>query len=218
MSFFKKIFSKNKNIHTFEEEVQNEIFQCEQRIFEYEQDIYKIRGWAADLLHKTFTVPQDFWYEELYHIDELIELPENKNIDKNIVEDVRKISLSYKQQLEMRKLKIDVCVKNKKQLRQMVNDEQKILNDLKHETNHEFLIEKHKSKALSINDEDIAKEINSSGKLSVLKEKIEEMRSELALKQEFNRQLQILYKKYGETTDYNSTEVYYDELKKLIEK
>lgn len=217
MNFFKKIFSRNKNSLSFEDEVQNEIFQCDQRIFEYEQDVHKIRNWAADLLHKTFKVPQEFWYEELYHLDEIINLPENKSIDKDIVEDVKKISLSYKQQLEMRKMKIDVCVKNKQQLRQMIQDEQNILKGLEKETNFDFLIEKHKNKALSVNDKDISNEINSSEKLHILKEKIEEMREELMLKKEFNKQLQLLYKKYGETTDYNTTEIYYSELKKIID-
>ncbi|MBN2664546.1 MAG: hypothetical protein JXR68_12925 [Bacteroidales bacterium] len=217
MNFLKKILSKRNSELTFEQEAQNEIFLCDQRIFEYEQDIHKIRSWAVDLLHKTFKVPSDYWYEEIYHLDEIINLPENKDIDPEIVDDVRQISLSYKQQIEMRKLKIDVCVKNKNQLRKMIQDEKDISKKLKYENNHEFLVEKHKSKAFSIDDTDISNEIYSTKKLSILKDKITEIKNQLLLKQEFNKQLQILYKKYGESTDYNTTEIYYNELKKLIE-
>lgn len=217
MNFLKKIFSKRKPKLTFEQEVQNEIFLCEQRIFEYEQDIHKIRSWAVDLLHKTFKVPSEYWYEEIYYFDDIINLPENKDIDIETINDVRNIIMSYKQHIEMRKLEIDVCVKNKNQLRKMIQEEKEIMRKLKLENNYEFLIQKHKLKANSINDMDISNEINSSEKLSILKDNITEIKNQLLLKQEFNKQLQLLYKKYGESTDYNTTEIYYNELKKLIE-
>ncbi len=219
MKFFKKLFSKKTNDKlTFEEKVQNEIFQCEQAIFEYEKDIHKMRNWAADLIHKTFKVPQKYWYEELDYLDEIINLPENNDIDQETVTEVKNLSLSYKEQIELREMKIEVCVKNKKQLRNILQEEKNIRKKLKTESNKDLIIEEHKDLIRTLNNDDITREIGTSAKVDILKDKINEMEKELKLKQEFNKQLQILYRKYGKSDDYKSTKIYHDELKKLIDK
>ncbi len=215
MSFFKKIFSKKTAVLSFTDEIRNEIFQCEQKIFEYEKDIHNIKAYARDLIHKTFKVPEKFWYEELKHLDEIIEINKDKITDKEALDDIRNICLSYKKQTDLRKMKIELCVKNKAELNNMLKDEENIRKNLSAETNKEAIIEKHKLNTHIINT-DITDEVVSSSKVQILREQIDEMREELMLKKEFNKQLQILYSKYGTSTNFDTVKVYHDELKELI--
>ena len=217
MNIFKKIFNKKEPELTFAEQIQEEIFQCDNSIFEYQKDIHKIRGWAIDLIHKTYEVPKELWYEELSNLKKISDLPENKNVSSETKEDVLKIANSYKQQIEMRKMKIEACRKNIFQLRKMTTDEQKIQKELVSENSTDFFIEKHKEKAHSLSDTDITKEYTQAEKINILNEKITDMQDELELKKETNKQLKILYRKYGKSTDFETTKIYYDELKRLID-
>ncbi|MBN2892879.1 MAG: hypothetical protein JXL97_13510 [Bacteroidales bacterium] len=216
MGLFKNIFSKREPVLPFDKQIQEEIFQCETSIFEYERDVHQIRGWAIDLIHKTFEVPKELWYEELDNLEKIIQMPENKNIAEDVIEEVKRIAFSYKQQIELRKMKVEACRKNIIQLRQMIVDEQKIKKELYNENHKEFYIEAHKQKANMLQDSDITIEMVQAEKVKNLKNQIEELREELMLKQEVNKQLKILYQKYGDSTDYETTTVYLEELKKLI--
>lgn len=218
MSFLKKIFGKKEPKLDFAKQIQEEIYQCETSIFEYEKDIHKIRGWAIDLIHKTFDVPKELWYEELVSLDKIANLPANKDVNEELKEDTIKIALSYKQQIDLRKLKVEACQNNIRQLRKMVIDEQEIQKELKQENSTDFFLEFHKEKAHNLEGTNISTEYTQAEKINILNEQISEMKEELELKREINKQLQILYKKYGESTDFETTKIYFDELKKLINK
>ena len=219
MGIIKNIFRKKNPVLSFAEQIQEEIFQCDNSIFEYQRDIYKIRGWAIDLIHKTFEVPKELWYEELDNLEKIADFTENKDVSEEIKQDVFKIANSYKQQIELRKMKVEACKKNILQLRKMTSDEQKIQKELVFENSTDFFIEKHKEKAHFLGDiTDITTEYTQAERINVLNERIDEMQSELELKKETNKQLKILYRKYGKSTDFETTKIYFNELKKLIDK
>lgn len=217
MSFFKKIFGKKEPVLTFEQQIQDEIYQCETSIFDYERDIHKIRGWAIDLIHKTFEVPKELWYEELDNLEKIRNLPENKKVSDEIAQDAIKIAISYKQQIDLRKMKVEACKKNILQLRKLVQDKARINKELIIEDSPDMYLESHKQKAKMLQNNDISLELVQAEKVKALKEQIDELEDQLKLKQETNKQLKILYSKYGESTDYETTKVYHDELKKLID-
>ncbi len=216
MDFFKNLFHKKEKKLSFEEQIRNEISVCENSIFEYEQDIHKIRGWAINLMHKTLEIPKSYWYEELENLDTIFNLPANKNIDEEKKQEIKEISLSYKQQIELRKMKVEICKKNVMQLRQMLVDEQNIKKQLQIEDKKEFIIKEHKDKASSITN-DISTEMVAEAQIEMLKNQIEDLQDELKLKQETNKQLDILYRKYGQSVNYDTTKIYLDELNKLLD-
>jgi hypothetical protein len=214
----KNIFSKKKQIFTFEQEVQEQIFQCENSIFEYQREIHKINNLALDLIHKTFKVPKEMWYEELQKLNEITQLPVNENISKEMIEDVLNVAKTYKEQVELRKLKIDACRLNIQQLQKLKIEEQKIRNKIEKETSNDNLIEDYKEKALELSETDITNEIVISEKVKILTDKIKEMKEELDLKQETSKQLQILFHQYGEKNDAKSNKILIEEIKKLLKK
>ncbi len=217
MGFLNKIFQRKKPALTFEEQVNNEIYNCEQAIFSYQKDIHNIRKLAADLIHKTLIVPKKYWYEELKYLDDILNLPKNKKIDQNILQDIRNISQTYKKQLELKNLKINVCEKSRDELRQMLEQETSLRRKIENELNPENIIEKHKELSKAISDTNISIELSTNEKVKLMKEKITSLRNDLLEKKEFNKQLQILYSKYGNSSESGTVKVYLEELKKLIQ-
>jgi len=217
MGIWSKFFLRKKHELTFEEQVNNEIFNCEQAIFSYQKDIHNIRKLAADLIHQTLVVKESYWYEELYHLDEIFDMPENKNIEGVVLLDIRNLCESYKQQLELRHLKIDVCRKNRDELKKMLSLEDSLRQKINQELKPENIIEKHKELSKSISDIDMLAEIAVNEKIKLMKEDVLALKNELLDKKEFNKQLQILYSKYGSSNDVGTVKVYLEELKKLID-
>ncbi len=216
MNFFNRIFGKKEPVLTFEQQIQEEIFQCETSIFDYEKDIHKIRGWAIDLIHKTFEVPKELWYEELDNLYKIRDLSQNKKVSKEAAQDTIKIALSYKQQIELRKMKVEACKKNIIQLRQIIKNKKRINKELTIENSQDLYLENHKKKANSLQNNNISSELLQNEKVKALKNQIDELEEQLKLKKETNKQLKILHRKYGESLDYETTKVYLDELKNLL--
>jgi chromosome segregation ATPase len=217
MKFLKKIFSIKKPVKTFSEQIKEEIFRCEQAIFLYEKDIHNIKNLAADLFHKTLNVPKKYWYEELSFLEEILNLPENTNIDQNTKNEIKNIATSYKHQLETRKIKIEICRKNRDEFKKMLKKENILREKIQKEIQKsQQTIEKHKNIAQNLSNLDIENEISTSNKIEELKKDIKNLQEQLETKKEFNKQLEILYAKYGKNSDLYSNKIYIEELKKLI--
>lgn len=218
MGFWKRLFFREKPLVSFEEQVNNEIYNCEQSIFMYQKDLHKIRKLAAELIQKNFIVPKKYWYEELSNLEEIFKLPQIKEIDEHTFDEIKEICKSYKQQQDLRVLKIDVCRKNRNELTELIKQENSLRKELQKEINQEDFIAKHKELSQSITENDIDKEIVSTERIKMLNDEVSTLINELLEKKEFNKQLQILYSKYGNSADVVTVEVYLDELKKLIKK
>jgi len=217
MNFFKKLFRKKQEIISLEEQIKNEIFNCDKALFDYQKDIYEIKKMASELIHNTLFVPQNFWYEELDNIDKISQLAENQKITTETINDIKQLCSAYKQQIELRQKKIEVCKNNRDRLRKMLQNEQKLTQSITQELNKEDILQQHKNLLNNIEDNHLQQEIETAEKIKIFKDEIKKLQDELLLKKEFNRQLQILYKKYGQSTDIQHIETYLNELKKLTE-
>lgn len=219
MKWLNKIFSKkNSQEEPLEVQLRKEIMKCENIIFKYQQDIHKIRNWSIDLIHNTFVVPKNLWYEELENIKIIINIEKNKNVSKTKKIDTLKIALSYKQQLELRKYKIEAYKQNIKELKQMIVDQEILKQKISEAEQKNTQIEKHKKNAKILQKDGISQELIQHEKINSLKDNISKLKENLNYKQEVNNQLEILYHKYGESTDFETTAIYLEELEKLIEK
>ncbi len=216
-NFFKNLFRKKQEVLSLENQIKNEIFNCENALFEYQKDIYEIKKMASDLIHKTLFVPKDFWYEELENIEKILQLPDNQEITKETKDEIKNLCTAYLRQIELRKTKIEVCKKNRDSLKEMLQNEQNLTDNISREMNKTDILEQHKEIIKSIDNPQIEREIETSEKIKIFKDEIKKLRSELELKKEFNKQLQILYRKYGQSTDIQHIEEYLTELRKLIE-
>ncbi len=216
-NFFKNLFRKKQEVLSLENQIKNEIFNCENALFEYQKDIYEIKKMASDLIHKTLFVPKDFWYEELENIEKILQLPDNQEITKETKDEIKNLCTAYLRQIELRKTKIEVCKKNRDSLKEMLQNEQNLTDNISREMNKTDILEQHKEIIKSIDNPQIEREIETSEKIKIFKDEIRKLRSELELKKEFNKQLQILYRKYGQSTDIQHIEEYLTELRKLIE-
>lgn len=218
MGFWKRLFFTKKALVSFEEQVNNEIYNCEQSIFMYQKDLHNIRKLAAELIQKNFIVPQKYWYEELNNLEEIFKLPQVKKIDESTFDEIKEICNSYKHQQDLRILKIEVCRKNKNELIELIKQENSLRKELQKEINQENFIEKHKELSQSITENDIEQEIISTERIKLMNDEVSSLISELLEKKEFNKQLQILYSKYGNSANVITVDVYLEELKKLIKK
>ncbi|MEA3451337.1 MAG: hypothetical protein U9Q83_05480 [Bacteroidota bacterium] len=216
MSIWTRLFPNRKPDLSFEDQVNNEIYNCEQAIFSYQKDIHNIRKLAADLIHQTLVVKESYWYEELSYLDEIFKLSENKKIDENVLLDIRNLCESYKQQFELRQLKINICRKNRDELKKILSTEDSLRQKISSELKPENIVEKHREISKSISDIDIAIEISTKEKIKLMRDDIISLKNELTDKKEFNKQLKILYSKYGDSEDVGTVKVYLEELKKLI--
>ncbi len=216
MNLIKKIFFKRKPVLNLDEQLQQEIYNNDKSIFEYEKEIHKIRGWAMDLLHKNFEVPKSLWYEELENLEKIMGFKTLTTLNEEEIQDIYKIANSYKQQIDLRKMKVEACKKNIIQIRKMIAEESHIKQEL-NKTDFSFdQLEMHKNKIHELDNTDITEEIIKAEKIKILKQQIEELYDELKLKKETFEQLKILNKKYGQSDDFKTNEVYLEELKKLF--
>ncbi len=112
MSWFKNIISGKNSDKEKEQKLLKKIeisinnYQTE--IQKSEKEIEQIKKWMAELIHESFFVPGDFWYEELKYYQEIKAHKENSNIPKEKVSEVDRLLADYRTQIHFREKKIEL--------------------------------------------------------------------------------------------------------------
>lgn len=218
IEFIKRIFKVKIPFKSTNEQLKEAIEQCDTTIFKYKRDIYLLRQQTVNMLKNTFIYDKKFAYEELEHLDEIFEGQTVKDINKSLLDETISICLSYKQQSEIRKIKIDATIKQKETLIQML--EQYLETETKLEVQHHLSenIKLNSQKIQEISDLDSGNEIEIKLKTELLEKELLEIKHKLAEIKEFNKQLNMLYNKYSKENKPMSLNAYQEQLKKILER
>lgn len=111
MSWINKFFSNDEEQNDSEnkelllQQIEHGILQCKEEVNKANIEIKKIRKWIAELIHESFHVPGDYWYEELQNYDAIKLAKENKVVDKKTIEKCEGLIKEYQEQIKFRETK-----------------------------------------------------------------------------------------------------------------
>lgn len=214
----KRLISKHFNPKTPNEEIKENIKHCEEAIFVANRDIYLLKKEIVSLLDQTFNYDKKYRYEEIENLEEIFKSPVRPNISATSVEQVVEICTNYVEQINVRKIKIEVLKQNKKELSQILEQYLSLEARIKSQEFLNELIQKNKLNLNQISDLDKGEEFEIKMKIDNFKEEIRILNSKLADIKELNQQLKILQNKYSNQNKAISSKVYEQEIKKLTEK
>jgi hypothetical protein len=101
--FFK---GKNKNTnepeYTLDAQIEKAILEAKINLKAVDQELDILKKNAVEIIGKVFTVPNRFWYEEVSMYEEIKNLPENEQVDAELIKKTTKIIDGYRTQINQR--------------------------------------------------------------------------------------------------------------------
>lgn len=208
---------KKKKEKTFEQELIDEIRNYNKQIITYETEIHNIKKFASDLIHSTLFVPKEYEFEELENYQKILNNEQNKGIPENEKDEIAELCTSYLNHLLIRQKKIEVFVKNRDKLIEMLKEEKKLNNQINREqSKRQFKIDEHKKIVQKFGTADIEQVIESNEKLKLIEDELNNLRKELNKQKIISKELKKLYNKYSDLSDLPSAQILLEELNKLI--
>jgi len=183
-----------------------------------ERDIREIRGWSQDAIIDVYA---DFfpnsnltYYREQHKADAIEKYDEIKakyaqKLDAETVEKGDRIVQGYLNQIALRESKLELYDK-------MINEYQQTKNKLRNSKSRGKSVSNLQKHAERLEKLDDSTE-HMSDSMSDTYE-LEDIQNELAVKEEYFKQLEILNNQFDNDSDYNNANMYKEEVDKMIKK
>ena len=205
-----------------DEKIDAAITRCERDRSQALNDIDNIRKWANQAIDKVFDIPHRFWYSEIDDYEKIKELPQNQKVGFQLVTKCDKIVHGYRNQIELRRAKINLCetlIREYINSKEQYNEAREKLRQKISEEHTEQDLAEH-LKRLQEMDEDtgeLESTLQTTGTLESVKSDLSGIEQDVALNEEYRRQMEQLTKLYDDDRERDNSLAYKKEMDKIVE-
>lgn len=230
--FWKKIFKKSKSAEKEKSrfnkseallaDIQKTSDECRSDIETAKKEIEMLQKQAKEVIVKIFKVSKEYWYEELKYYNNIKQEQDSDEITPEVIRKADEVIEGYKQQIKLRKTKIDFC---NSLLKKYTNAEKKLQKKAelfasgKDESGKLEYLEQHARLISEMNHEDsnLQKAFEQNELYKMIDEDVKEIEDDIKLRAEIKRQMNELNKLY-DGADTRSADTYIKAVNELKRK